>query len=106
MESFFRKNEISSVDVNDLEPILGKINLIDVREPFEYESGHLPTAVNIPMMELLKEPSKYLNKDNEYYIICKRGMKSSITCSELKLNGFKTVNVKGGTDGYEGTLER
>lgn len=106
MESFFRGNEVSSVDVNDLEQILGRINLIDVREPFEYESGHLPTAVNIPMMELLKEPSVYLDKNNEYYIICKRGVKSSITCNELKLKGFKIVNVKGGTDGYEGTLER
>lgn len=94
------------IDVNDIEKLLGKINLIDVREDFEYKSGHVPTAKNIPMKEVLEDPDKYLDKNKEYYIVCRTGRKSNLTCNELKLKGFKIVNVTGGTESYEGTLER
>ncbi|KYH28107.1 MULTISPECIES: rhodanese-like domain-containing protein [Clostridium] len=97
---------MDKIDVNDLEELLGKINLIDIRESFEYESGHIPTAKNMPMKDMLKDPDNFLDKDKEYYIICQTGRRSSITCSELRLKGFKVKVVTGGTDMYEGELEK
>jgi rhodanese-related sulfurtransferase len=46
--------------------MLGKVNLIDIREPYEYKGGHLPTAKNISMDTILDQPEKYLNKSKEY----------------------------------------
>lgn len=106
MPSFFREDRVKSVDVNDLEESLGKISLIDIRESDQYEEGHLPTAKNIPMYEILREPDEYLNKDKEYHIICRSGRKSSFTCNELMLKGFKVINVSGGTIDYRGKLEK
>jgi rhodanese-related sulfurtransferase len=106
MFPFSFKSEFNSVDVNDLEELFGKINLIDVREQYEYRSGHLPTAKNIPMGELLNDPEEYLDKSKVYYIICQSGSRSSRTCSVLKKNGFKVINVAGGTGSYKGKLER
>ncbi|GLC32786.1 rhodanese-like domain-containing protein [Clostridium omnivorum] len=106
MFPFSFKSTFSSVDVNDLEELFGKINLIDVREQYEYRSGHLPTAKNIPMGELLNDPEKFLDKSKEYYIICQSGSRSSRTCSMLKNSGYNVINVSGGTGRYSGSLKR
>lgn len=106
MFPFSFKGAVNSVDVNDLEELFSKINLIDVREQYEYRSGHLPTAKNIPMGELLDDPEKFLDKSKEYYIICQSGSRSSRTCSMLKKHGYNVINVSGGTGGYRGNLKR
>lgn len=106
MFSFFRRNRVNSVNVNDLGELLGKISLIDIREPYEYKNGHLPTAKNVPMSKILVEPDKYLKKDGEYHIICQSGGRSSRACSELTSKGYKVINVIGGTGSYVRPLER
>jgi rhodanese-related sulfurtransferase len=106
MFSFMKKNSINSIDVNEMDELLGKVELIDVREPNEYKAGHLPTAKNIPMNTLLSEPEEYLDKSKEYHIICHSGTRSSMTCGVLKESGFNIINVAGGTAGYRGKLEK
>jgi rhodanese-related sulfurtransferase len=102
MFSFFAKSNANSVNVNEVDKLLGKINLIDIREPNEYNSGHLPTAKNIPMSTILSDTENYLDKSKEYHIICQSGARSSRTCSILKQNGFNVINVAGGTGSYRG----
>lgn len=106
MFSFLEKNKFKTINVNDLEGLLGKINLIDIREPYEYNSGHLPSAKNIPMNSILKETNKFLDKSKEYHIICQSGGRSSKTCSELTSKGYKVINISGGTGSYIRSLER
>ncbi|WP_139904478.1 rhodanese-like domain-containing protein [Clostridium thermarum] len=106
MFKFMFKNTLKSVEVNEIQDLLGKIELIDVREPYEYKYGHLPTAKNIPMDELIHKADKLLDKSKEYHIICQSGGRSSNVCSILKGKGFNVVNVSGGTGRYRGKLER
>lgn len=106
MFSLFSRSNVKSINVNDLEELLGKINLIDIREPYEYKSGHLLTAKNIPMDKIISDSDKYLDKSKEYHIICQSGGRSSRTCKELKRKGFNIVNVSGGTGSYKGQLKK
>jgi len=106
MFNFFSKNKFDSVNVNDLERLLGKINLIDIRESYEYRNGHLPTAKNIPMNSILAEPEKYLDHGKEYHILCQSGGRSSRTCGTLASKGYNVINVAGGTGSYKGNLQR
>lgn len=106
MFSLFSRNKVKSINVNDLEEIIGKISLIDIRESYEYKSGHLPTAKNIPMDKIISDSDKYLDKSKEYHIICQSGGRSSRTCKELSRKGFNVVNVSGGTGGYKGHLKK
>ena len=62
MFSIFGKNKFDSVSVHDLDSKIGKINLIDVREDYEYKGGHVPTAKNIPMSTILMKPENTLIK--------------------------------------------
>ena len=103
MFSLFGKKDFKSVNVNDLDNILGKINLIDIREPYEDKTRSLKGSKNIPMNNLLKNPEKYLNKEKEYYIMCQSGMRSSRTSNILSKQGYKIINVSGGIGLYVGT---
>lgn len=106
MFEFLFGNAVNSIEVNRIDDLLGKINLIDVREPDEYREGHLPTAKNIPLEKILYQAEKYLDKSKEYHIICHSGARSSRACSKLKNMGFNVVNVTGGTGRYRGKLVR
>lgn len=102
---FFKKN-FNSISVHDLHNLIGKIDLIDIRESYEYKSGHVPTAQNIPMDTILTKPEKYLDKNKEYHIICQSGGRSSRACQALSVKGYKVVNIFGGTGSYLRPLER
>lgn len=106
MFGLFNKNNKKIINVNDIDNLIGKINLIDIRENFEYKRGSIATAKNIPMGELLGNPDKYLEKNKEYHIICQSGGRSSNTCSKLNNLGFDVVNVSGGVGSYLGTKRK
>lgn len=104
MFGFFKKEAIESIDVNKIDSLPGKINLIDIREPFEYKRGHLAKAKSIPMNDILSETDKHLESSEIYYIICQTGSRSKGTCRMLKKIGYNVINISGGTSRYKGKL--
>lgn len=106
MFSFLNKSNVPTLSVKELEPHLGKIELIDIREPYEYASGHVPKAKNIPMNQLVQNTEKYLKKEQTYHIICQSGGRSGKVSKILAQAGFSVVDVTGGTGGYTGKLIR
>jgi rhodanese-related sulfurtransferase len=68
-----------TIDIAAFEKILkenpGIVHLIDVREPKEFEAGHLKTAVNIPVKELQKQV-KTLGADKPIIFVCATGARS------------------------------
>jgi rhodanese-related sulfurtransferase len=103
MFDLLKKDETEAVNVNDLDKLIGKISLIDIREPYEYESGNIKTAKNIPMGNLLNETDKYLDKQKTYYIMCQSGARSMRTTRMLSNKGYHVINVSGGMGSYVGT---
>ncbi|MGN0144215.1 MAG: rhodanese-like domain-containing protein [Clostridium sp.] len=95
-------SNFKNIRVNELEEIMDKINLIDIREEEEYALKSLKYAKNIPMHELLDNYEEYLDIDKEYYLICETGRRSMITAAELADAGYNIINVVGGTSGYSG----
>lgn len=103
MFGILKKDSKNVIHVNDMEDLIGKVELIDIREPYEYKTGSIRNAKNIPMVNLLKEPTKYLSKDKPYYIMCQSGGRSTRTCKELMKQGYNVINVAGGMGSYVGT---
>lgn len=106
MFDFLKGSTGKVINVNDIDNLIGKIDLIDIREEYEYNGGSIQSAKNIPMAKLLNDPDKYLNKSKEYYIMCQSGGRSARTCSSLTNHGFKVVNVSGGMGSYVGTKRK
>ncbi|MBU5454394.1 rhodanese-like domain-containing protein [Caproiciproducens sp. MSJ-32] len=102
MFGIFKKDINKAINVNDLDNLIEKIDLIDIREKYEYNRGRIRTSKNIPMNELLNNTDKYLKKDKEYYIVCQSGGRSARTCSSLRAKGYNVVNVSGGVGSYLG----
>lgn len=69
--------------------------LLDVRTPGEYIQGHVKGAELIPLDEL---PSKIaqLPKGREIICICESGSRSSVAARQLKSQGYKVSNMRGG----------
>lgn len=103
MFEMLKRNTGKVINVNDIDSLVGKVELIDIRETFEYKRGSIKTAKNIPMKELLENAEKYLNKDKEYYIVCQSGGRSTTACNNLTNKGYDVVNVAGGVGTYMGT---
>jgi rhodanese-related sulfurtransferase len=103
MFGFIKKDDGKVIHVNDLDNLIGQVELIDIREIYEYQSGSIQTAKNIPMGNLISEPSKYMEKDKTYYIMCQSGVRSNMTTKELTKQGFNVINVAGGMGSYVGT---
>lgn len=75
-------------------------NIIDIRTVENFNNNHIPGAKNISSNELLINPSKYLNKNETYYIYCKHGLTSPRLCQILRNQGYNVVNIVGGYEAW------
>jgi len=69
--------------------------VLDVRNPDEYEAGHVPGAVLIPLGELGERWEEV--PEGDVLVICKSGARSARAVEALNRAGRTTVNVAGGT---------
>ncbi|MFC2188290.1 rhodanese-like domain-containing protein [Fulvivirgaceae bacterium LMO-SS25] len=83
------------------------INLIDVRTAEEFESGHIPTAMNIDIRgHSFTEEIAKLPKEKTYHLVCRSGARSASACEYMESIGFKDViNVAGGMLDWEGETD-
>lgn len=78
--------------------------ILDVRQPAEYERGHIPGAVLIPLPEL---PDRLgaLDPDKPTLVYCAVGGRSRVAAQMLAGKGFKEViNVAGGIKAWESQI--
>ena len=72
--------------------------VVDVREPDEYVSGHVPDSRNIPLSRLderMGELEKF--KEAPVILVCQTGARSGDACGKLTKKGFtKLHNLEGG----------
>jgi rhodanese-related sulfurtransferase len=73
--------------------------LVDVREPSEYRSGHIPSAINIPVRMLARNLNK-IPSDRPVVLYCTTGYRSSMGVMTLHLLNYD--NVRGFTPNLAG----
>jgi len=89
---------MQTVTVAELKSALdaGRAAVVDVREPYEFDSGHVPGAINIPMATIPIRMSE-LPQGTDVYVICESGARSWQVCAFLDRHGVAATNVDGGT---------
>lgn len=78
--------------------------LLDVREPFEFNGGHVVGAASIPMHLVplrIDELARDITKDRRVYVMCHSGNRSWQVAHYLTQHGFDAVNVTGGMLSWE-----
>lgn len=76
--------------------------VIDVREPAEYQAGHVPGAKLTPMSRIWAY-SADLPRDVPVYVICQSGNRSRSMADVLAAQGVQSVSVVGGTSAWAGS---
>lgn len=80
--------------------------LLDVRRADEFESGHIPGAVNLPNEEIGTEEIPSLpDKEQTIYIYCRSGNRSKQAADKLLALGYTNLIEFGGIIDYTGELE-
>lgn len=83
----------------------GKLDLIDVRTPVEYQTVHIPDARNVPLDQL--DPNSVMqarngSRQDPLYVTCHAGGRGRQACQKFHAAGFtNVVNVEGGTQAWE-----
>jgi rhodanese-related sulfurtransferase len=88
--------EVPSVTVDALPE--GAV-VLDCREPYEWQAGHIEGAVHIPMnsipQQLAADPGA-IKPDVPVVVVCKVGSRSAHVAAWLIQNGFDALNLDGG----------
>lgn len=93
--------ELPQTSVHDLATRLpgdNDLTVLDVREPEEWDAGHIANAANMSYKVLEQRLAQLrLDPDEPIAVVCAGGVRSSTACSILLRNGFRNlVNVSGG----------
>lgn len=77
-----------------------ELQLLDVRNPAEWERGHVAGARLVPLARLLKDAAR-LDPSRPTVVYCGSGQRSSVAASALRAVGFRPVaDVLGGFDAW------
>lgn len=99
-------SSFQTVMTHDLEKLVRsdqRVQIIDVRETFEYEAGHIPGSINNPLSNF---DLNKLKKEDHYYLVCASGSRSLQAAKALASYGYKVTNVLGGMGAYRGATTR
>jgi rhodanese-related sulfurtransferase len=79
--------------------------LLDVREPWEYETCHIEGSTLVPMNAIAARAQE-LDPESETVVICHHGGRSYQVAMFLERNGFsKLFNLQGGVNAWADQVE-
>jgi rhodanese-related sulfurtransferase len=78
----------------------GDADLIDVREPYEFEAGRIDGARHVPLYELA-EFAQSVNPERPLLFVCRVGARSAMAADAFRQAGFDAYNLSGGMVAWE-----
>lgn len=74
--------------------------LLDVREPWEFNTAHIDGSTLIPMSTISSRAAE-LDRTQEIVVICHHGIRSRMVCRFLESEGFSNlINLAGGVNAW------
>jgi rhodanese-related sulfurtransferase len=102
---FYQKRIVKTATEEEFRAGYRKAQLIDVREPNEFEGGHILGARNIPMSQM-KMRMKEIRPDMPVFLYCQSGMRSARAAQFLHRRGYKDLTqLQGGFKKWTGKVK-
>lgn len=98
------ETSVKSISAMQLSEVMtrGKVNILDIRTPGEFETLKIAGSINIPLDRL--NPAEVMSRfgpDTALYCICQTGTRSQLAASSLRNAGMRQViHVDGGTNAW------
>ncbi len=89
----------SPVPATEVGSVPGDGYLLDVREHEEWQAGHAPGAVHIPLHELAQRAGE-VPQERPVYVVCRSGGRSAQAVQALNDAGWQATNVTGGMQAW------
>jgi sulfur-carrier protein adenylyltransferase/sulfurtransferase len=98
--------EITAIELKQRLDKGDDLQIIDVREPHEYEIGQIPNSKLIPLGQVLNRMNE-IDPERETVVHCKMGGRSAKAIDALKRSGFpgKLVNLAGGITAWSNDVD-
>jgi rhodanese-related sulfurtransferase len=80
-----------------------RLQVIDVREQHEWDAGHIPQAVHIPLATI-PEAMDRLDKNSPIVMVCRSGGRSHNAAAYVQQFGFDVYNMVGGMLAWPGEV--
>ena len=78
----------------------GTVDVVDVREPNEWQTGHIPNARLVPLKAIKETPKDLLPHDGVIFV-CARGARSLAAARVAESIGLRQLySLEGGTQGW------
>jgi rhodanese-related sulfurtransferase len=98
--------EISPSQVKSLQQRGETFTLLDVREPWEYDTSRIEGAIHIPMADIPARVHQELDPEKHIVVLCHRGVRSLSVTNWLRQQGYEKVqSMRGGIDGWARTVD-
>lgn len=88
-------SSVGEITPDDLYREFDRYTVIDVREPYEWQSGTIKNSLKVPMNDLPSRLTEF-NKSDRYAIVCAHGNRSEVAALFLADNGLNAANMVGG----------
>jgi sulfur-carrier protein adenylyltransferase/sulfurtransferase len=103
------KRQMEEITATELKQRLDRgddIQIIDVREPHEYDIASIPGTRLIPLAQVVNRRSE-IDESRETVVHCKGGMRSAKAIEDLTRAGFggRLVNLKGGITAWSNEVD-
>jgi phage shock protein E len=72
--------------------------VVDVRNAWEFEEGHYPGALNIPLDQLMQNLNQFEAMEGPIVLYCRSGNRSGMALQILKQQGLDNLYNGGGVD--------
>ena len=99
----FNKNDINQ-EIENFRNTPGAV-LLDVRTRKEYDSGHIPSSINIPVENIADVKKQISNRETPVFVYCLRGTRSLKAVKAMQSLGYTQVKSIGGIASYKGPRE-
>ena len=102
---FYQRKILKTLSEEEFKAGYRKAQLIDVREPKEFDGGHILGARNIPASQMRKR-MKEIRPDKPVYLYCQSGARSGRAAQTLYRKGYKDLSqLKGGYKKWNGKIK-
>ncbi len=99
--------EITPEDVKSITDRGEAFALIDVREPWEYETARIEGAKLMPMDDVPSRAHQELDPDDHIVVYCHHGVRSMSVTAWLRQQGFeKAQSMAGGIDAWSRSVDQ
>jgi sulfur-carrier protein adenylyltransferase/sulfurtransferase len=104
------KEKIQQITAQEAEAMQGDghVTFLDIREPAEWNLGHLPKAVHLPRGQIEGKLEGLVDRSQKIVLYCHAGNRSALAAETLGKMGYDAVSLAGGIQAwaeYGGEIE-